>query len=173
MTLIRTLIRAAAKDNISPATVLKQVNELLIPDAKHGMFVTVFYAVFYLDSGKLIYTNAGHNPPLIRSYNSTELIELKRTCMALGIFDDIVVEEREIILNPGDWILLYTDGVTEAFSAQEEMYGTQRLFNLLTNNRFDTSKELLDEIEGAVHQFIKGVELSDDMTLAAIYRKNT
>ncbi len=171
MTLIRTLIRAAAKDNLSPATVLKQVNELLIPDAKHGMFVTVFYGVFYLTSGKLIYTNAGHNPPLIRSFQSGELIELKRTCMALGIFDDIVVEEREVILNPGDWILLYTDGVTEAFSANEEMYGTKRLFDLLINNRSASSKELLDAIEGSVHEFIEGTELSDDMTLAAICRK--
>jgi serine phosphatase RsbU (regulator of sigma subunit) len=173
MTLIRTLIRAAAKENISPAVVLKQVNELLIPDAKHGMFVTVFYAVFYLNSGKLVYANAGHNPPIIKYIQSTELFELKRTSIALGIFSDIEVEEREAILDPGDWILLYTDGVTEAFSANEEMFGTRRLFDLLLGNQFTSSKELIKKIEGSVHEFINGVELSDDLTLAAILRKIT
>ncbi len=171
MTLIRTLIRAAAKEKSSPAEVLKQVNDLLIPDSKHGMFVTVFYAVFSLSSGKLVYANAGHNPPLVKRVNQYDMIELTRTTIALGIFDEIEVEERELILNPGDWILLYTDGVTEAFSAQEEIFGKQRLFNLLENYTFISSNELLDRIVGSVDDFIKGVDLSDDVTLAAIYRK--
>lgn len=173
MTLIRTLIRAAAKDNSSPASVLKQVNELLIPDAKHGMFVTVFYAVFYLNSGKVVYANAGHNPPIIKYLQSDELVELSRTSIALGIFNDIEVEEREVSMSPGDWILLYTDGVTEAFSANEEMFGTKRLFDLLLGNQFTSSKNMLDTIEGSVHEFIEGTELSDDLTLATIYRKIT
>ena len=85
MTLIRTLIRAAAKEKTSPAAVLKQVNELLIPDSKHGMFVTVFYGVFSLNSGKLVYANAGHNPPMVKQVNQDGIIELTRTSIALGI----------------------------------------------------------------------------------------
>jgi serine phosphatase RsbU (regulator of sigma subunit)/putative methionine-R-sulfoxide reductase with GAF domain len=171
MTLIRTLIRAAAKEKLSPAAVLKQVNELLVPDSKHGMFVTVFYGVFSLNSGKIVYANAGHNPPIVKRLNRGELIELTRTTMALGIFDDIDVNERELSLNPGDWMFLYTDGITEAFSANEEMFGTERLFKLLLDYQFISSNGLLDTVEGAVEEFIRGTDLSDDLTLAAISRK--
>ena len=170
MTLIRTLIRAAAKDNFSPAAVFRQVNELLIPDSKHGMFVTVFYAVFDLISGKVVYANAGHNPPIIKYLHSGELIELTRTTIALGIFSDIEIDEHEVTMDIGDWMLLYTDGVTEAFSANEEMYGTKRLFQILLKEQFTSPKELVETIEGSVHDFIDGLELSDDLTLAAIFR---
>ncbi len=173
MTLIRTLIRAAAKDHTSPASVLKQVNELLIPDTKHGMFVTVFYAVIDLITGLIIYTNAGHNPPIIKKYPAGELIELTRTSIALGIFDDIQVDEAKVIMQPGDLILFYTDGVTEAFSIDEEMFGTKRLYDLISNKRYISSKELLDSIECSINQFLIGVDLSDDLTLAALYRKAT
>ena len=171
MTLIRTLIRAAAKEKSSPAAVLEQVNELLIPDSKHGMFVTVFYGIFYLNSGKIVYANAGHNPPIVKHLNQGELVQLTRTSIALGLFSDIEIEEREVSLNPGDWLLLYTDGISEAFSLQGEMFGTQRIFDLLSNHNFISSIRLLDLIEATVNEFIKGTDLLDDMTLAAIYRK--
>ncbi len=170
MTLIRTLIRAAAKEKSSPAAVLRQVNELLVPDSKHGMFVTIFYGVISLNTGNVIYANAGHNPPIVSKGNRNELIELTRTSMALGIFTDITVEERELVLDPGDWMLLYTDGITEAFSAKEEMFGTERLFKLLSDYKFGSSNELIDEIEGMVFDFIHGTDLSDDMTVAVISR---
>jgi sigma-B regulation protein RsbU (phosphoserine phosphatase) len=170
MTLIRTLIRAASKEKYSPAAVLRQVNELLVPDSKHGMFVTVFYGVFSLKSGKVVYANAGHNPPVIKQIKRDELIELKRTTIALGIFSEIEVDEREISLHPGDWMFLYTDGVTEAFSIKEEMFGTDRLYRLLLNNKFTSSSELIDTIESEVEDFIIGTDLSDDITLAAITR---
>src|SRR4030042_6144365 len=171
MTLIRTLIRAAAKDKSSPAAVLKQVNNLLVPDSKHGMFVTIFYGVFSLSTGRVIYANAGHNPPIVKQIDREELIELTRTSMSLGIFNDIEVEEREMQLHPGDWMLLYTDGVTEAFSANEEIFGTDRLYKLLLEYQFVSANGLLDRIEGSVNKFIEGTDLSDDMTLTAIYRK--
>ncbi len=171
MTLIRTLIRAAARDQSSPAAVLKQVNELLIPDSKHGMFVTVFYGIISLKSGKLVYANAGHNPPLVKQLDHDGLIELTRTTIALGLFEDIEVDERDLVINPGDWILLYTDGVTEAFSSGEELFGTKRLFDILENYTFISSNDLVDKIQGSVDDFIKGVDLSDDVTLAAIFRK--
>lgn len=171
MTLIRTLIRAAAKEKSSPAAVIRQVNELLIPDAKHGMFVTVFYGVFSLNSGKVVYANAGHNPPVVKQFNRDDLIELTRTSMALGLFNDIEIEERELSLNPGDWMLLYTDGITEAFSLEGEMFSTKRLYDLLSEHKFISSIGLLDLIEGKISEFIQGIDLSDDITLAAIYRK--
>jgi sigma-B regulation protein RsbU (phosphoserine phosphatase) len=171
MTLIRTLIRAAAKEKFSPAAVLKQVNTLLIPDSKHGMFVTVFYAVFSISTGKVVYANAGHNPPIVNHNHESEMVELTRTSIALGIFDDIEIDEREISIQYGDWILLYTDGVTEAFSVNDEMFGEDRLFHILENNKFTSSQDLVTKIEQSVNEFITGMDLSDDMTLAVVYRK--
>jgi serine phosphatase RsbU (regulator of sigma subunit) len=170
MTLIRTLIRSAAKEITSPAGVLKQVNELLFQDAKSGMFVTVFYGVFDIKSGRVIYANAGHNPPIRKTNQSSRLDELTRTSMALGLFYDIEVDERELFLLKDDLLLLYTDGITEAFSETEEMFGTQRLFDILYES-YPTSKQVLDVIESAVNAFIGRAEISDDLTLVAIYRK--
>jgi sigma-B regulation protein RsbU (phosphoserine phosphatase) len=172
MTLIRTLIRAAALEKPAPSSVLKQVNELLIPDAKNGMFVTVFYGVLSLESGKFVYANCGHNPPIFKQTQREELIELTRTGMALGIFSNIEIEDREVIINPGDWLMSYTDGVTEAFSRKDEMFGTERLFNIMLGTSFRNPKSLLDMIEESVLDFIDGADLSDDMTLVAIFRKN-
>lgn len=172
MTLIRTLIRAAAKDHPSPAAVIKQVNDLLFPDAKNGMFVTVFYAVIYLESGLITYVNAGHNPPVICALNSGYLTELTRTSVALGIFDDIEVQEVAVSLKQGDWIFFYTDGITEAFSDNEEMFGVNRLHRLLLEKYYTSAKEIVDDVENSVHEFIEGTDLSDDITLAAIYNKN-
>jgi sigma-B regulation protein RsbU (phosphoserine phosphatase) len=172
MTLIRTLIRAATKEKPSPAAVLKQVNTLLIPDSKHGMFVTVFYAVISISTGKVVYANAGHNPPIVKHNGNSELVQLTRTSIALGLFDDMEVDQREFSLQLGDWILLYTDGVTEAFSASEEMFGAERLLHLLSQGQFTTSQELVREIEQSVNEFIRGTDLSDDMTLTVITRKS-
>jgi serine phosphatase RsbU (regulator of sigma subunit) len=83
------------------------------------------------------------------------------------------VDERELTLNPGDWMLLYTDGVTEAFSAKDEMFGTERLTKLLQEHQFVSSDGLINEVERAVEDFIHGTDLSDDLTLAAIMRKIT
>jgi sigma-B regulation protein RsbU (phosphoserine phosphatase) len=172
MTLIRTLLRAAAKDQLSPAAVLKQVNELLVPDSKNSMFVTIFYGVISLDSGKFLYANAGHNPPIIKRVDSDELIELPFTSVPLGIFEDYQVEEKEQLINHGDWVFLYTDGITEAFSAKNEMFGTERLYQLLLHDGYSSSIEFLKRVENAVSDFTQGVEISDDITMAVIYRNS-
>jgi phosphoserine phosphatase RsbU/P len=171
MTLIRTLIRAAAKNNTSPAAVLREVNELLLPDAKHGMFVTVVYAIFSLDTGELCYANAGHNPPILKSFSSNELIEFNRTGMALGVLEEIDIGESKIYMNSGDCLLFYTDGVTEAFSSNGEAYGNHRLYEMILNNKYSSAKELLDAIEESINHFIEGVHVSDDLTIAAFIRE--
>jgi sigma-B regulation protein RsbU (phosphoserine phosphatase) len=170
MTLIRTLIRATAKENLSPAEILTQVNELLYPDAKQGMFVTVFYAVISVNSGRVIYANAGHNPPIVKRFGEDELIELTRTSIALGIFEHIQSDEHEMVLNPGDWLIMYTDGVTEAFSPSEEMFGKERLFNLINSGKFNSSTDFADLLEKTISDFIIGTDLSDDLTITSVHR---
>ena len=170
MTLVRTLIRAAIKEDHSPASVLERVNDLLVPDARQGMFVTVVYAVVSLETGVLRYANAGHNPPLIHRA-SGELEELTRSGMALGVLEGIELVEKQIQLQPNDSVLFYTDGLTEAFSPREELYGVERLYETLRNlTPTETATSMIEKIEASVNIFIQGLPRSDDLTLAVLIR---
>jgi serine phosphatase RsbU (regulator of sigma subunit) len=172
MTLVRTLLRATSRENKSPSRALKEINDLLVPDAKNGMFVTLFYGILNPDNGKFIYANAGHVPPILVSNNGTELIDLVPSGMALGVLPGISMEEKQLQLLPGDKLICYTDGVSEAFSAGGEMYGTFRLKNLISieSNKLSTS-ELLEAIVNEVYRFSDSSSLSDDLTLIAVCRK--
>lgn len=171
MTLIRTLIRAAVQNEQSPARVLQQVNDLLVPDAKHGMFVTVVYAVLNPQTRCLIYANAGHNPPLLYRHNSQILEELKRTGMALGVFEGVDISEREIVLESEDSIIFYTDGVTEACSSEEEFYGTERLQHTILSLKHITADGLARAIDNSIKEFIEDAVPFDDLTIVALLKQ--
>ena len=171
MTLVRTLIRAAAKDDQSPANILMQANNLLVPDAKQGMFVTVLIAVFTPDDGTLIYANAGHNPGIIHHTQNGSFQDLPPTGMALGVIEGTIISEQCVSINPGDQVIFYTDGITEAFSITDEMFGIDRLkATILTCNQMPAN-ELLRNIEYALSSFINGAPQSDDITVAALIRR--
>ncbi len=170
MILVRTLIRAAAKDKQSPAEILMQVNDLLVPDSKHGMFVTVLIVVFSPKDGTITFANAGHNPPIVHRTNNT-LQEMLPTGMALGILENIIIGEQSITIMPDEKILIYTDGVTEAFSAEDEMFGVERLRTTILTSNDQSASALLDTIEHALGRFLGAAPKSDDLTLAALIRK--
>ncbi|MCU0484465.1 MAG: serine/threonine-protein phosphatase, partial [Anaerolineales bacterium] len=167
MTLICTLIRAAARELLSPAAVLKRVNDILVNESKHGMFVTVAYAVIQLETGAVAYANAGHNYPLLLTGNSG-ITRLPTTAMALGIFEGISVDELEYQLKPDDILVFYTDGVTEAFAATGEMFGEAQLCEVILNHRAEGASGILQAIEQAILDHIQGAPVSDDVTLVAL-----
>ncbi len=171
MTLVRTLIRAAIHELDSPAAVMEQVNELLIPDSQNGMFVTAVYAVLSTETGEFVYANAGHNPPLWLSRSEQKIERLMPGGMALGVLDGIHIQEKSVKLQPGDCLLLYTDGVTDAFSPQEELYGEMRLQETMLSADCTTAKETLDVIEASITDFIAGLPLFDDLTMLVVQRK--
>ncbi|MCB2202782.1 GAF domain-containing protein [bacterium] len=173
MTVTRTLIRAAALENTSPARTLERVNELLLMDSQNGLFVTTFYGILSLDEGKLSYCIAGHNPPLVLRNESNEVSALARGGIALGAMPDITLEERSLDLHLGDCLVLYTDGVTEAFNADDEMYGDDRLISLLGSAVGKTAHEVLEIIETDLVTFRQDAALSDDTTLLAICREGS
>ncbi len=131
MALTRTLVRAVVNDTPSPAETLRRVNALIIPDNRQSMFVTAVYGVLSLANGKFTYANAGHNPPVWINKGSDTLEPLSRTGPALGIIEKYLMEERSILLAPDDLLLLYTDGLTEAFSPEDEIFGEERLLEIL------------------------------------------
>jgi sigma-B regulation protein RsbU (phosphoserine phosphatase) len=142
----------------------------MIPDTQNGMFVTVVYAVLSLDTGIMEYTNAGHNLPLLLRSKDNEVIPLLKGGMALGVLDNIHLEDHTITLKPGDCVIFYTDGVTEAFSPEDEMYGEERLYELIRTGGCDSASAVLDLIDRSVIEFIGDNPRMDDLTMVAIRR---
>jgi len=170
MAVTRTLIRASAEESISPAETLEHVNELLLDNSQNGLFVTTFYGILSLGDGHLSYTVAGHNPPLLLRHQSKEIIPLQKGGVALGAMPDIHLPDFEAHLEPYDCLVLYTDGVTEAFNLQDQMYGEERLKRVLHNMTGETSSTVLEAIEEDLAEFRDGAPVSDDTTLLAICR---
>lgn len=170
MALTRTLVRAAVLDTTSPAEVMRRVNSLIIPDNREGMFVTAVYGVLELDTGVLTFANAGHNPPIFIHGPERELITLHRTGAALGVIENMEMDERAIEILNDDLLLLYTDGLTEAFSVNEEPFGVERVNQAICQCKRPTALKLLDALEKAVEIFIDSQPPADDLTMLAIHR---
>lgn len=169
MALTRTLIRAAAIEMDSPAEVLRRVNDQLLPDTHQGMFVTAVYGVLDLESGDFTFVNAGHNPPFWVKGNG-EIEKLTRTAVALGVLEQPNMQERTISLAEGGTLLLYTDGLTEAFNADGQLFGDSRLMAALESIQANTADEVLVLVEQRLNDFIESVPLGDDLTMLAVRR---
>jgi sigma-B regulation protein RsbU (phosphoserine phosphatase) len=164
MALTRTLVRAAVIGTESPAEALCRVNDLLIPDTKQGMFVTAVYGVLYPETGKLVYANAGHNPPLWAT-RVGKVERLTRTGMALGVVEGEKIEERSIELSAGDSLLLYTDGLNESFSPDGDIFGEERIIAALQAGKEKSAEKLLQSLEKDLDKFVGDEAQSDDLTM--------
>ncbi len=173
MAVTRTLLRAAAVESNSPAATLEHVNELLLDNSQNGLFVTTFYGILSLDDGRLSYTTAGHNPPFIIRQGQSDVIALEKGGIALGALQDIQLPQYETILEPGDCLVLYTDGVTEAFNLKDQMYSEKRLKRVLKNLIGERSSTVLKALEDDLAEFRDGAPLSDDTTLLAVCRQGS
>jgi sigma-B regulation protein RsbU (phosphoserine phosphatase) len=170
MALTRTLVRAVVNDTPSPAEVMRRVNALIIPDNRQSMFVTAVYGVLSLGSGEFTYANAGHNPPVWMSRAGKMPESLYPTGAALGIIEDLSMGEHTISLAPGDLLLLYTDGLTEAFSPENNPYGEERLQLVLKAAESSPAGETLNALEASVKQFMGSLPIADDLTMLALRR---
>ncbi|NOT06495.1 MAG: GAF domain-containing protein [Anaerolineales bacterium] len=169
MALTRTLVRAAVNEMNSPADVLRRVNDQLLPDTQQGMFVTAVYGVLDTTLGTFTYVNAGHNPPFwVKGNGSIE--KLTRTAVALGVMEQPSMQERTISLEVGDNLLLYTDGLTEAFSPDGNLFGDSRLMDALISIQKHTADEVLVLVEHRLNEFIETVPLGDDLTMLSVKR---
>jgi len=168
MAVSRTLIRATGLKGMAAGECMQYVNNLLCNESVSSMFVTVFYGILNMKTGTLEYANAGHNPPYIIKSDGT-LEEVKSTGdIILGCFDNVQFQSRKLQMSPGDCIVLYTDGVTEAFNKEGEEYEEFRLENLLKSFQSQTVEIIVKGIESDVNNFANGAEQSDDITLLAL-----
>jgi serine phosphatase RsbU (regulator of sigma subunit)/anti-sigma regulatory factor (Ser/Thr protein kinase) len=168
MATTRSILRTAAQSGRSPGQVLGRANDLLCPDVPPKMFVTCLYAVLDVETGQLVYANAGHDLPQQR-HASGEVTELRARGMPLGLMPGMPYEELETRLEPGDSLLLYSDGIVEAHNPAREMFGFPRLASLMRAH--GGSGSLIDYLLADLAQFTEPEwEQEDDVTMVTIER---
>ena len=174
MALSRTLIRTFAVEyDRQPELALSAANRRILADASAHLFVTVFYSILDPVSGRLTYCNAGHNPPyLLGDEDGGQVQALTGTGLPLGVLEDEIWEPRTIRLDGGSALALYTDGVTETGNPQEELFGRERLIDVLRENRGASAQEIQEAVLGAVHEFAGDSPHAqhDDITLMVLVR---
>jgi sigma-B regulation protein RsbU (phosphoserine phosphatase) len=158
-------------EETSPAAALAQVNNLLVPDAQSGMFVTACYAVLSLETGELTYAVAGHNPPFLLRSRTQQVEQLTKGGMALGVQEGTHLEDHTLALGPGDCLIFYTDGITEAFSPENDIYDSARLQATIQTADASSAQAMLDAIINSVIAFADGAAISDDRTIMVLYRR--
>jgi serine phosphatase RsbU (regulator of sigma subunit)/putative methionine-R-sulfoxide reductase with GAF domain len=169
MAVCRTLLRAVAISRTSPAGVLKRVNELIFNDSRSDLFVTVFYAVWHPETGVVSYASGGHNASLwVRQ--TDEVVELQAKGIALGVIPEIDIDEHEITLHPGEMIIAYTDGVTEAMQDDFTEWGLPRLKDTAKAVAAGSAQNALDRILEEVTAFVGGAPQNDDLTIWLLKR---
>ena len=162
-----SILRGDAPRLVSPAKVLEHANELLVSEMPEKMFVTCLYMVLNPETGHVVFANAGHNLPYVRT--AAGVIELRATGMPLGLLPGMAYEEVEAVVEPGGNVLLYSDGLVEAHDPTGAMYGFPRLREDMASDL--AGSELLDDLLERLHAFTgRGWEQEDDITLVTIRR---
>jgi len=168
MGLSQALIRASTTDDSTPAESIQKANILILNEARSNMFVTMFYAELDPERKILRYVNSGHNPPLLYKGSTGEIIQLEAKGIALGVMDGINFEEKQLVLEKDDLIVLYTDGVTEATDKSQEEFGKERLRQIIMQNNKLAAVDFIEKIKNEVLTFSRGEPQFDDITLVIL-----
>jgi adenylate cyclase len=167
MSVARTVLRTVAFEDEEPGQVLSKVNVILSRDNSEGMFVTIFYAVLDLETGALSFSSAGHDDAMLLGA-SDKYETLHYMGSAIGLFDVSQYPTAKRTLTPGDTVLLWTDGITEAFNIDGHVFGAERLVNFVSRRQFADARDMVQGIENEVSRFAHGTEQSDDITCVAM-----
>ena len=168
MAAARSMLRAVAQASASPGDVLSRANDPLVMDIPPNMFVTCLYAVLDPESGHLVYANAGHDLPYLRR-RSSDAVELRARGMPLGLMPGMSYEEKEVVLEKGESVLFYSDGLVEAHDPQRIMFGFPKLRALVADH--SEQESLVDSLLEELYSFTgEGWEQEDDITLLTLRR---
>lgn len=164
MAVSRTLVQKLVQTHPGPGQVLALANDAICAENPLELFVTLFYGVLDTRSGRFRYANGGHNAPFrLNGQGGGEWLETTEG-MALGVFEGQIYAEKEILLSPGDTLVLFTDGVTEAFNSAQEEFGEARLVDVVKHAPTLSAQQLTEIILDGVQHFTSGAEASDDIT---------
>jgi serine phosphatase RsbU (regulator of sigma subunit) len=149
---------------------LAHLNTLLYDSTDPGMFATVFYGVYDESSHVLTYANAGHEPPMLLRANACECVHLGSQTPPAGICSSMPAAQATVQLEPGDWLMIFTDGITEALSAEGEDFGRERLLAAMKKDLNGSAEGARDRILAALKNHSRGLVQSDDVTLIVAHR---
>jgi sigma-B regulation protein RsbU (phosphoserine phosphatase) len=166
MAVSRTLLRATALQKLSAGNCLQYVNSVLVTESDSSMFVTLFYGILNTRTGDLEFSCGGHNPPFLVSEGKVSMMDFKGG-MVLGAIDEAHYETAHTQLRPGDTLLMYTDGITEAADHAENLFSEEGVEAYLRTASTLPVKELVDGLIAAVRKFAGDAPQSDDMTVLA------
>jgi serine phosphatase RsbU (regulator of sigma subunit)/putative methionine-R-sulfoxide reductase with GAF domain len=169
MALSRTILRTIGFNRRDPASTLMRTNHLISLDAQNDMFVTVFYAIYEPQTGKLTYANAGHNPPLLLRATG-EATLLTTNGMALGILPEVEIGNQTLDFLPGDTLVLYTDGVTEAVNEDFDEFGLRRLSMIAREHQSESAAAVVTAVTDAIRNHAGETPQFDDITLIVMKR---
>lgn len=165
MVIAKTLIKNYAQMGMEPCHVFTKVNQLLCEGNEAGLFVTAWMGILDIETGKLTYVNAGHNPPLIKLADGSFTYLKSRPGFVLAGLETIRYKQSELTMAPGDKLFLYTDGVTEALNMDQQLYGEQRLNNYLNAHIADSVNDMLHGLKADLDLFAGNQEQFDDITM--------
>jgi len=168
MAVTKTLIKATARIDLSPAEILCRVNDQIARDNDQSMFVTVFCALLDLRSGELTYTNAGHNPPVLIPLQGEPRYLPKTRQLVIGAMESFPYQAESMRMARGDRLLLYTDGVTEAMNLQDELYAEERLLAVISELQHEPIVGIVNGIVASIKAFAGTAPQSDDITIMNI-----
>lgn len=174
MALCSTLIRTyATRYPTLPAIAMSSVNERILSDTRGSLFVTAFYGILEPDIGRLRYVNAGHNPPFLLSSSKGKRVDrLTRTGIPLGISQDATWQQKIIKFSPGDLLVMYTDGITEARNQHGAFFGDQRLLDVLRANLGRPAQEIQQAVLDEVQRYAGNAPREDDIAIIVMARKS-
>ncbi len=163
------VLRASAVTENDPARSLEAVNRNIINDLSPEMFISMFYGILNLADNKLVYANAGHEPPLLFRERSHSCRFLQATGVVLGVMSNSSYQHATVKLEQGDWLVLYTDGVTEARKSDGELFGSRRVCEALERNHHMPAQIMAEYLFKEVYDYSTG-KISDDVAILAINR---
>lgn len=162
-----TSFRDFAAPNKTPSQILREVNSSIFKGNKASMFVTCFVAILDKRNGKVVYANAGHNPPIVGSNFNFKYLNCD-SGFFLGCFKECILKDEEITLKPGESLTLYTDGITEARNNNGDFFGEKKLLEIFNKYDYTCTVELHHTIKEQIASFVKGAPQSDDITFVTI-----
>ncbi|MGH9432978.1 MAG: PP2C family protein-serine/threonine phosphatase [Terriglobia bacterium] len=170
MSNLQAAVRALASENLSPPDLCAKLNRVVWSNFARDKFVTLFYALLDGPSGHLAHVNAGHNAPVVVRRRS-RILRLEAGGTILGAFRDSLYQRGTLVLEPGDLLVAFTDGVSECMNALGEEWGEHRLVDTLESSDGLAPDEIIDQIMKGTHTFAAGSPQFDDMTLLVLQRQ--
>jgi len=171
MALIRSVLKTLNIKDVYPSEMLTDLNDIIYPDITEDMFVTLFHSKYEYSTRTLYYSNAGHNPLIVYKADIERVVEHNVKGVAIGFVPNYQYKQGEVKLAKGDVLLYYTDGITEAENSKREMFGMDKLKNVILENKDKNAEEIKEAILDAVNEFRGDYEQVDDLTFVVL--KNT